>query len=142
MDNINDILNKYFDGESSIDEERLLSRYFQSSEVKEEHKIYTSIFQHFAEEKEINKTVSKPVKKRKVNLYLVIASCAAMLAGVLIFNLLQQTSEIKSVVYVDGKRIENIDIINSEALNSIMSIEDEDTDILESQIDLLESFTQ
>lgn len=142
MDNINDILNRYFEGESSIEEEKLLCQYFRNDDVRTEHKAYSAIFQYIEREKSVNNIVNSTNTKRIIPFLLGIVACAAILLGLFIINTLQE-GNLKSVVYVDGKKINSIEILNTEALNSIMSIdEDIDTDTLESQIDLLESFTE
>jgi hypothetical protein len=50
---ITEILNRYFEGETSIEEERTLKAYFAEGEVAEEHKIYADLFSCFKVESEI-----------------------------------------------------------------------------------------
>lgn len=52
--NINDLLNKYWDAETSVEEEVILKSYFKSSEVAPEHKGFLPMFQAFDLEKQIN----------------------------------------------------------------------------------------
>ena len=80
MNDIDNILEKYFDGESSVEEEQSLIHYFQSESVSEEHVKYVPIFQHFAKEKEVNKSVKRTETFKLTRLYLAIASCAAALS--------------------------------------------------------------
>jgi len=50
---VNELLEKYFEGESSLQEEAILSSYFNQPEVAAELKEYQSLFQYFEEEKSI-----------------------------------------------------------------------------------------
>lgn len=51
VEKIKILLEKYFEGETSLEEEMLLSEYFNSSEVASELKQYQSLFQFFKIEK-------------------------------------------------------------------------------------------
>ena len=53
FNNINNLLEKYFEGETSIAEEKKLKAYFNSYEVKEEHIEYAPLFGFFAEARQI-----------------------------------------------------------------------------------------
>ena len=48
--NMNEILNRYFEGETSLEEERRLKAYFAAGEVEEDHKVYSDLFSCFKEE--------------------------------------------------------------------------------------------
>lgn len=143
MKDIDNILNKYFEGETSLDEEKLLRQYFNSNEVDEEHLMYAPIFQYFAEEKQETVTISKPKKKDKLTLWTAIAACAAILLIVILTIRPISYFEDGSYVYIDGKKYNDIEEVNIQALNALMIIEDEgDEDVLESQIDILDSFIE
>jgi len=47
------ILDKYWDGETSEDEEFILKDYFNSGNVQEEHKVFVDLFQYFDTQKNI-----------------------------------------------------------------------------------------
>lgn len=51
--NMNEILNRYFEGETSLEEERSLKAYFASGDVAENHKIYADLFSCFKTESAI-----------------------------------------------------------------------------------------
>lgn len=142
MNDIDNILEKYFDGESSVEEEQSLIHYFQSESVSEEHVKYVPIFQHFAKEKEVNKSVKRTETFKLTRLYLAIASCAALLLGIVMYMQLAPSNDMKSIVYVDGKRIHNKEIFKAEVLNTIISIEEKDAIAIESQIDILDTFLE
>lgn len=46
------LIEKYFEGETSLEEEAQLRAYFNSGEVDNELKVYEPLFQHFASERE------------------------------------------------------------------------------------------
>lgn len=48
----------------------------------------------------------------------------------------------KSMLYIDGKKITNMQTINSEALISIENVSEVDADVIDSQIGILDSFTE
>lgn len=62
MADMNELLEKYFKGETSLQEENLLKLYFRSGQVKAGHEIYRSMFDAFEEESQ----VVMPAPKRKV----------------------------------------------------------------------------
>jgi len=83
------LLDKYWDGETSEDEEFVLKRYFRSSIIQEEHKAFTDLFEYFDRQKNITFTArqnestdSKPNVKY-FNLRRIIYSVAA--ASLLLF---------------------------------------------------------
>jgi len=63
MEYLNKILDKYFNGETSVDEENILKLYFKSDQVAAEHLAYKPLFDAFkieASETMANKLQSKP----------------------------------------------------------------------------------
>lgn len=142
MKDIDKIIEMYFDGETSLEEEKLLRNYFCQKNIEERHRIYAPMFNFFSEERE---TTIESKLKRKTPLYawIGIAASILLLIGVGTFYLAPlENINSKSIVYIDGKRVTDINTINSEALNSIESISDVNEDIISSQIDILDSFTE
>lgn len=45
---INELLEKYFEGETSISEERTLKSYFNTDAVDEDHELYKSLFSYYS----------------------------------------------------------------------------------------------
>lgn len=57
MNNLNEILNRYFEGETSVEEERQLRAFFTSGDVPQEYVAYRPLFAYFdAESKKAGKT--------------------------------------------------------------------------------------
>lgn len=92
MVNINQILEKYWEGTTSLEEERLLKEYFLSNEVAEEHREFKDLFVFFDQEASV-KFPSSPIKKKAVHRPLrvrVMGAAAAILilvmAGFLVYD--------------------------------------------------------
>lgn len=145
MKDIDKIIEKYFEGETSLAEEQLLRDYFCQPDIKEEHKAYAPMFQFFSTERDSLPEEKTVEKRRRISLpaWISIAASIALLIGVytLIYTPLENRAT-KSSVYIDGERITDINTINSEALNSIENISDMNEDIISTQINILDSFTE
>ena len=140
MENIDKLLDKYFEGETSLQEEKELRQYFQNGNVEERHLMYAPMFDFFLEERK--EAVIE--KKRKIPLYVWVSIAASILLVVCVKSFYQplENETSKSLVYVDGKKITDMQRINSEALISIQNISEIDEDIINSQIDILDAFTE
>lgn len=90
------ILDKYWDGETSEDEEFILKDYFNSGNVQEEHKVFVDLFQYFDTQKNITfnsiqheSIDSKPKVKyfsfRKI-IYSIAAASVLLFAAVTVMN--------------------------------------------------------
>lgn len=141
MNKIDKILEKYFEGDTSIEEEKLLVQYFQKEKIDSIHEQYKPLFQFVALEKETIHATKIVPKPKTRNLYYYIAACASVAAIIFVTFNINKNPQIESMAYVNGKKVMDSETIHSEVLKAIISIED-DSDILESQIDLLDSFTQ
>ena len=80
---IEDILDKYFQGETSIAEEKELKDYFSSPNVAQHLEQYKPMFGYFSQVKEQKSTQEIPLKTNKRNVaWLSIAASAVVLLGV------------------------------------------------------------
>lgn len=84
LDRIENLINKYFEGETSIAEENELKVYFSSTDVAQHLKQYQTIFGYFSQAKEQQFTQEIPLqtKKRNVVLWLSIAASVVVMLGV------------------------------------------------------------
>lgn len=80
---IEDILEKYFQGESSIAEENQLKEYFSSLNVAQHLEQYKPMFGYFSQAKEQKSTYEIPLQSKKRNVaWLSIAASAVVLLGI------------------------------------------------------------
>ena len=80
---IEDLLEKYFQGETSIAEEKELKDYFSSPNVAQHLEQYKPMFGYFSQVKEQKSTQTIPLKTKKQNVaWLSIAASVVVLLGV------------------------------------------------------------
>lgn len=83
LDKIEIILEKYFQGESSIAEENELKTYFSSSDVAQHLEQYKPLFGYFSQVKEQRLTQEIPLQTKKRNVaWLSIAASVVVLLGI------------------------------------------------------------
>lgn len=84
LDRIEKLIDKYFEGETSIAEENELKVYFSSTNVAQHLKQYQTIFGYFSQAKEQQFTQEIPLetKKRNVAVWMSIAASVVVLFGV------------------------------------------------------------
>jgi hypothetical protein len=77
MTDVHGILEKYWKGDTTLEEEKKLNEYFRRGEVAEEHKAYTPLFQYFegvreegasSSEKTLRKVISQSPRARRFRL--------------------------------------------------------------------------
>ena len=80
---IEDLLEKYFQGETSIAEDKELKNYFSSPNVAQHLEQYKPMFGYFSQVKEQKSTQTIPLKTKKRNVaWLSIAASVVVLLGV------------------------------------------------------------
>ena len=115
MESINELLRKYFIGETSIEEEKELKSYFKSERIESAHEIYRPLFQVFETERSITYLVDNEKYKninqhRSPRKWLQIISLSGVAATVLLaFWFLQIKTETSDYVVMKGKRINDAD---------------------------------
>jgi len=94
---INNTLNRYFDGTSTLEEERLLKQYFSSAQVRPEHMTYKPLFDHYGNAQNVTNPnqVRLPYKKQR-NYKLAIA--AILVLGLGLFGLYRQNLSIEKQI--------------------------------------------
>jgi len=136
---IETLIEKYFEGLTSLKEEQILRDYFQGEEIAENLKIHKPLFQFFSLERETknNKEIEiQPNNSKKVHFIRWISIGAA--ACLILFFSLKLPKQETSFAYVDGKKYTNIEQIQAEALKSLENISIGNEDIFSSQIEALE----
>ena len=123
MKKINEILDLYFAGETSIEQEQELKQYFASQNIENEHKAYRQLFETFATEKQekypenMPKMRSKPLRKRSVVIS-IISAAACVLFMLTVFP--SQVEE--NYVVINGKRIYDDELVLKMANEKIAKI--------------------
>jgi hypothetical protein len=83
LNKIEDILEKYFQGETTIAEENQLKEYFSSSNVAQHLEQYQPMFGYFSQVKQQKSTQTIPLKTKKRSVaWLSIAASAVVLLGI------------------------------------------------------------
>ncbi|GHU63313.1 hypothetical protein FACS1894123_05850 [Bacteroidia bacterium] len=146
-ENINELIEKYFEGLTSLQEEQSLRDYFQQENIPEEWRVYQPVFQFFSQEIVTEKNLSeKPlsvVKPRRRNFF--YTSIAAAASIILLFGLklaldVELRTPEKSQAYINGKKMTNMVLIRTEILKTLENIAEENEDVFSSQIDALDFF--
>lgn len=138
---IKTLLDKYFEGETSIQEERDLQKYFSSSNISPKYLKYAPMFRFFEEEKSKTPITKKGNKKVKF-IWVPAVACAACIAFVFLISNPKQDSVNESLVYVDGQLISDSHAINGYVLESLSDIQDVEQNVFDSQIEILDFFTE
>jgi hypothetical protein len=91
LNRIETLLEKYFQGETSVIEEKELKNYFSSPDVAQHLEQYIPLFGYFSEasEQEFKQTIPLQAKKRNVT-WLSIAASVIVLLGISTFTYLYQ----------------------------------------------------
>jgi len=83
LNKIEDILEKYFQGETSIAEENQLKEYFSSPNVAQHLEQYKPMFGYFSQAKEQKSTYEIPLQSKKRNVaWLSIVASTVVLLGI------------------------------------------------------------
>ena len=123
MEMMNELLEKYFRGETSLAEEQELKQYFSKDKVAPEHEIYKALFEVFNEEK-TEKGVSPILKvipgqkivKRIWFRTFAFTGIAATIALILWVKLPQDNT---NYAFIDGNRNENTEFVQHYTLNKL-----------------------
>jgi hypothetical protein len=93
LDKIEKLLEKYFEAETTIAEEKELKGYFASSDVAQHLEHYKPIFGYVTQAKQEQFTATIPLntKKRKSVVWLSVAATVAVMFGVALFTINQPT---------------------------------------------------
>ena len=127
MEMMNELLEKYFRGETSLTEEKELKKYYSTGKVATEHEIYRSLFDVFKEEKNetaispFNKVI--PKQKRITRIWYQafgITGIAATIALLLWVKLPQETD---NYAIISGNRIENSEYVQQYAMKKLNHVD-------------------
>lgn len=102
---IDDLLNKYFEGETSCEEEQWIRHYFSEEEVPEHLLCYKPMFAYFDNEITREQVRNKFIPRRKRVIYTLsgIAACAIIAVAVSTFLHSSNDSFKENYVVINGK---------------------------------------
>ena len=132
---IQDLLNKYFDGETTAAEEKQLRSFFASEEVPEDLIIYKPLFAYFDEEiaKEevqavtisLQEKTENPVRRQLIWLLTAVAACMLLLVGIRFWNNPMGTRFCAdNYVIINGKCYTDINKVRSMAFEALQEMAD------------------
>ncbi|MDR0427088.1 MAG: hypothetical protein LBH12_00635 [Dysgonamonadaceae bacterium] len=144
---IQQLIENYFEGKTSLQEEQFLRNYFRQESTDVEFESYRPIFQYFNEERTLWKhkeqSDSFVRKKSDKRLWYIFALSAAACLFFL-FNLSNIMESKKSpettIAYIDGEKYTNILFIQTEILSVLDDLEENNEQVFSSQIELLDTF--
>ena len=111
MEMMNELLEKYFRGETSLTEEKELKRYFSTGNVVPEHEIYRPLFEVF--ELELNDTAQSPLlkvipKQRKIKqIWIKTFAYTGIAASLVLLMWVQLPQNTENYAVINGTRIDN-----------------------------------
>lgn len=125
MENINELLNKYFSGTTSLDEEKVLKRYFSSVRVTAEHESYKPLFNVFEQEAKVTypPTKKQQPKKKRFHLRTFLYTSSGVAATILLtFWLFGSPAMQSDYAIVNGTRINDHEIAQQMAQEKINKV--------------------
>jgi len=144
LDYIDILLDKYFQGETSLQEEEELRQYFSQSNVAAKYKAYEPMFNFFVEERmhADMKQLPKPAKKISMRIWIGAAvACSLLIVGGIRFLSVHNDMSNRSVAYIDGRLVSDHQDLSEQALISIKNVS-MDNEVVNEQIDVLNLFTE
>jgi DNA polymerase elongation subunit (family B) len=128
---IHELIEKYFEGETSASEELQLRQYFRSQEVSGDLKLYKSLFAYIDEEvesrnatKQADSKQSFSLKRKILYITTAVAACVTILLSINFFNQSQQLSTISggSFAIIDGQYYTNAQLVKSIAFEALKNV--------------------
>ena len=120
---IEQLIERYFEGLTTSEEETTLRHFFTSDEVPEKMKMYKPLFVYF--ETEIKAVKPSALRRKKSYVFWLsgVAACAAILIGSFIFNMQQTECPLDgNYVMIDGRCYTDETIIRFATKSSMQSI--------------------
>jgi uncharacterized membrane protein YukC len=141
---IESLIEKYFEGLTSLKEEQSLRDYFQQETIAQELEIYRPMFQFFSSEQGAVHRVPTVVHRVPITLYrwigIAVAACLILMIGLKFSFDTQKTLPKTSQAYIDGKKYTNIERIQMEVIKSLEGFSEGDEEIYSPQIEALDFF--
>ncbi|WP_418696831.1 hypothetical protein [Bacteroides sp.] len=132
---IDELLNKYFEGETSCEEERELRRFFTGEEVPEHLQVYRPLFAYLDREVKAGQEESPkmlPAKKSAFlhrTLYALSGIAAGLLLLIGIARILPLSASSENYVIIDGKRYTDEKLVEAKAMEALQNASFTDEDL-------------
>lgn len=143
---IDELLDKYFEGETSCEEERELRRFFTEEEVPEHLQMYRPLFAYLnreatsmaepTEEKSVTTESAKevPAQRKPSRLYRTFYAVSGIAAGLLLLfgvaKIIFPLSGVpKNYVVIDGQRYTDEKLVEAKALEALQNASFTDEDL-------------
>ena len=111
MESINELLERYFSGETTLAEENQLKLYFKCQNVLPDHEIYRSLFETFdaeLQDKSANPMAKvQPVRKKTTRIWIKTFAYTGIAATLLLTLWIRRPQESENYALVGGKRIQD-----------------------------------
>ena len=125
MENINNLLDKYFRAETSIAEEQQLKNYFSSTGVLPEHMQYKALFDTFSVESFQKMPVRNVKAKKKVSkpvLWWGSLSASGIAASLILGFWFLSVDASADYAYVNGHKVENRELVEELANEKLLHV--------------------
>ena len=101
---IHELLQRYFDGATSLNEERELQRFYAGKDIPDALKPFQPLFAFFAEERAVEPPAQKPEARITPLNWAIITGIAASIAILFVVGL-PKTQPDRYAYFVDGQRV-------------------------------------
>lgn len=141
---IDELLNKYFEGETTREEERELKRIFREENISEEYEAYHPLFAYFEEETKVhlitnNKIIEKdiphgrkPMKLKRHYIYTFSGIAAALLIILSITGINKQMNRPQNYIIIDGYKSADIRLAREQAKAAFSDVSFTQEDVFDS----------
>lgn len=116
IENIQKLLDKYFEGSTSCKEEQLLRKYFTSYNIPEDLKVYRPIFEYMDEQAKETSTAKKTSINHNIFLrytWEAIAATVLLILGFTAYNSFNHSNN--NYVIINGKKYTNVRLAQQQA---------------------------
>ena len=126
MDRITELLEKYFQGETTLAEENELKQHFKTERVSPEHEIHRALFQSF--ELELLDKAETPMKKvlpkqgKVKRIWIRTFAYSGIAASLILALWIQQPQQSDNYAVVDGNRIQDSEYAEKYTVNKINQV--------------------
>lgn len=133
---IEELVDRYFEGETSCEEERELRRFFNNERVPEHLEAYRPLFAYIEQEakayrEERNHTAKATSRFRRIN-YIIsgVAAVVLLLIGIAGINKYLHDTPVNYVI-IDGKQYTDDNIVREQALAAFRDIRTTEDEVLD-----------